>query len=102
MCNFPGDPFAEQMRLESVSVRGERLVKGDRVRIKPKNRADAMDMMLAGKIAMIEAIEQDAEGRVHLALVVEDDPGHDLGMMRQPGHRFFYTLDEVEPLREGD
>jgi hypothetical protein len=28
--------------------------------------------------------------------VIEDDPGRDLGMLRQPGHRFFYTTDEVE------
>jgi hypothetical protein len=35
-----------------------------------------------------------------LALVLDDDPGKDLGFMRQPGHRFFYTLDEVEPVSE--
>jgi hypothetical protein len=57
-----------------------------------------MDIALEGKIATIEAIEEDAEKRVHLALVLDDDPGKDLGLMRQPGHRFFYTLDEVEVL----
>jgi hypothetical protein len=55
---------------------------------------------LEGKTAIIEAIEQDAENRIHLALVLDDDPGKDLGFMRQPGHRFFYALDEVEPLAE--
>ena len=25
-----------------------------------------------------------------------DDPGKDLGMLRQTGHRFFYGLEEVE------
>jgi hypothetical protein len=58
-------------------------------------------MALAGKIAIIESIEQDAENKTHLALVLEDDPGKDLGMLRQPGHRFFYGTDEVEPL-EGE
>ena len=33
-------------------------------------------------------------------MVLEDDPGKDLGLLRQPGHRFFYGLDEVEPLKE--
>jgi hypothetical protein len=33
-------------------------------------------------------------------LVLEDDPGRDLGMMRQPGHRFFYGVDEIEPVEE--
>jgi hypothetical protein len=32
------------------------------------------------------------EGGVQLALVIEDDPGHDLDMMRQPGHLSFYGL----------
>jgi len=92
------DIFAEHEPLDHVSVRGVALHAGDRVRITPKNRADAMDMMLAGKIGLIEAIEQDAEENIHLALVLEEDPGRDLGMMRQPGHRFFYALEEVEPL----
>jgi len=99
--NFPGaDFFDENTRLDHASVAGVSLRAGDRVRIAPKGRADAMDLMLAGKIGVIEAIEQDAESRVHLAIVLEDDPGRDLGMMRQPGHRFFYSLDEVEPLSE--
>jgi hypothetical protein len=102
--SFPGGDFSEEatQRLDHVSLDGASLQVGDRVRINPKGRADAMDMVLAGKIGLIEAIEQDAEGRVHLALVLEEDPGRDLGMMRQPGHRFFYTLEEVEPVREAE
>ncbi len=86
--------------LKHVFTAGRDLRAGDSVRIRPKNRADAIDMMLAGKTAVIEAIEQDAEGRVHLGLVVDEDPGKDLGWARQPGHRFFYSLEEVEPLEE--
>ncbi len=81
-----------------MTVAGVELKAGDRVRIHPKGRADIMDLALAGKIAVIEAVEQDAEDRFHLALVLEDDPGRDLGMLRQPGHRFFYTPEEVAPL----
>jgi len=33
-------------------------------------------------------------------VVVEDDPGRDLGERRQPGHRFFFAPEEVEPLLE--
>jgi hypothetical protein len=94
------DFFNPTKPMERVFVAGRELRAGDAVRIRPKNRADAMDMMLAGKTAIIEAIEQDAEGRAHVAVVVDDDPGKDLGMARQPGHRFFYSLDEVEPLEE--
>ena len=60
--------------------------------------ADIFDLALKGKVAIVEAIERDLEDRLHLAVVVEDDPGRDLGMLRQPGHRFFYSPEEVEPL----
>ncbi|MCE0522600.1 MAG: hypothetical protein LV480_06790 [Methylacidiphilales bacterium] len=93
--------FNPATRLKTISINGISLREGDRVRVRPKTRADAMDMALAGKIALIESIEQDAENKTHLALVLEDDPGRDLGMLRQPGHRFFYGTDEVEPL-EGE
>jgi hypothetical protein len=103
---FPGfagtDFFDHKSALNHVTVGGTELGVGDRVRIRPRNRADAIDMMLAGKIGVIEAIEQDVEGQLHLALVVEEDPGRDLGMMRQPGHRFFYTIAQVEPLTEDE
>jgi len=74
------------------------LKKGDRVRIHPKKRSDVMDMALEGRIAIIEAVEQDVDDQIHFALILEDDPGKDLGFMRQPGHRFFYGADEVEPV----
>jgi hydrogenase maturation protease len=38
------------------------------------------------------------EGNVKLAVTVEDDPGADLGALRQIGHRFFFGPEEVEPL----
>ena len=94
----PEDFFNPNTRLENVMVKGRDLMVGDRVRISPHGRADVMDLALQGKIALIESIEQDAENRVYLALVLEEDPGKDLGMLRQPGHRFFYGLNEVEPL----
>jgi hypothetical protein len=98
--SFDEDFFGNDRRLAEAKLNGIALRPGDRVKIKPKSRADIMDIALAGRIAMIEAIEQDAEGRIHLALVLEDDPGKDLGFMRQPGHRFFYALDEVEIYQE--
>ena len=85
------DFFNPSTRLESGHGRRVQVKAGDRVRIRPKKRADVMDMALDGKIAVIEAVEQDVEGGVQLALVLDDDPGRDLGMMRQPGHRFFYA-----------
>ena len=91
--------FNPAQRLQSVCVNGAEFKIGDRVVIHPKHRADAFDLMLAKKIAVIESIEQNVDGEVHLAVVLESDPGSDLGMARQPGHRFFYKLDEVEPVK---
>jgi hypothetical protein len=90
--------FNPAKRLESARVHDVDLKKGNRVRIRPKKRADIMDMALDGKIGIIEAVEEDLEGQVHFALVLEDDPGRDLGMERHIGHRFFYSADEVEPV----
>jgi hypothetical protein len=96
------DFFNPKERRQTVTVDGVELNAGDRVRIRPKRRADAFDMMLNGKIAIIEAIEEDVQNEVHLALVLEDDPGRELGMSRQPGHRFFYGVDEVETVEESE
>jgi hypothetical protein len=85
-------------RLHGVTVFGVPLRAGDRVRLRPQKSADIMDIALANKIAIIEAIERDFEDEVHIAVVLEDDPGRDLGMMRQPGHRFFFSPLEVEPV----
>ncbi len=69
---------------------------GDRVRLRPRKSGDIMDIALAGKIAQIDTVEVDYEQRVHIAVVLEDDPGRDLGAMKQPGHRFFFSPEEVE------
>jgi hypothetical protein len=84
--------------LETANVGGIELKTGDRVILKPRKGGDIFDMALANQIAIIESIEQDYESKVHLAVVLEDDPGRDLGMMRQPGHRFFFAPEEVEPM----
>lgn len=79
-------------------VAGVELRKGSRVRLRPRAGGDIFDLALAGRIAVIEGIDQDHEGNLHLAVTLEDDPGRDLGEARQPGHRFFFAPSEVEPL----
>jgi hypothetical protein len=96
------NPFGEKTTPpESVRVFGIELRVGDRVRIWPQKSADIMDMALKGKVALIEAIEQDFEDQIQLAVVLDDDPGREFGMMRQPGHRFFFSPEEVEPIAGG-
>jgi len=88
----------DRTALNVISVGGVELKQGDRVRLKPRTRGDVFDLALVGKTALIEAIEEDYEGNAHLAVVIDDDPGRDLGFLRQPGHRFFFSVEEVEPL----
>jgi hydrogenase maturation protease len=77
---------------------GSELRAGVRVRLRPRAGGDVFDIALAGRDAMIEAIEQDLEGRTTVAVVLDDDPGRDLGFARQPGHRFFFAPSELEVL----
>jgi hypothetical protein len=84
--------------INQVTVDGEELKIGDPVRLRPRSGGDIMDVALAGKIGIIESIEQDYEGKVQVAIVIDDDPGRDLGMLRQPGHRFFFNVEEIEAL----
>ena len=83
---------------DTVTVAGVELRRRSRVRLRPRTRGDLFDVVLAGRAAVIEGIEQDLDGNVQLAVTVEDDPGRDLGDRRMPGHRFFFSPDEVEPL----
>lgn len=92
------NPDLENTPIPSVTAFGVELKPGDRVRLWPQKTADIMDMALKGKVAIIEAIERDFEDHIHLAVVMDDDPGRDLGMLRQPGHRFFFSPEEIEPL----
>ncbi len=94
------NPLADKRAPESVHSFGAELKVGSRVRLWPQKKADIMDMVLEGKAAVIEAIEQDFEDNIQLAVVVDDDPGREFGMMRQPGHRFFFSVDEVEPIED--
>ena len=72
---------------------------GDAVRLHPSARADAFDMLLAGKTAHIETIRQDYEDRIYLVVTVDDDPGREQPDERVlPGHKFYFFPDEVELL----
>ena len=55
----------------------------------------------AARARRLSRFQQDYEDRVHVAVTIDDDPGRDLGQSGMPGHRFFYAVDELEPLDEG-
>ena len=52
---------------------------GTRVKLRPRAGGDVFDLALAGKTAVVDVVETDMEGRVLVGVLVDDDPGRDLG-----------------------
>ncbi|MGW0808734.1 hydrogenase maturation protease [Nonomuraea sp. NPDC002799] len=101
----PGDRdgFWERMAAcgpGEVIVAGVAVGPGSRVRLRPRSHTDIFDLVLDGRTAVVESVEQDDEGALHVAVTLDDDPGRDLGEAKLPGHRFFYSATEIEPLGE--
>jgi hydrogenase maturation protease len=88
----------EKIPVDHLEISGIEVRTGSRVRLRPRQGGDVMDIVLAGQVATIECIEQDYEGKQHVCVVVDQDPGRDMGLLRQPGHRFFFGAEEIEPL----
>jgi len=104
--NFPGEDYPPP---ESVLIAGKVVKAGDRVCLRPGRRdtgrkgvlTDAIDIMLEGKIARVETIQQDFENRLYLVVTLYDDPGQVRWDERiLPGHHFFFFPEEVEPLED--
>jgi hydrogenase maturation protease len=81
-----------RMRLRGRVVR-RGLIQGARVILRPRGRADVLDLALAGRAATVCSVDEDLDGRVHVGVTVDDDPGRDMG---ERGHRFFFDPSEVE------
>jgi hydrogenase maturation protease len=95
------DPFGPQMGApppRSVMAAGVEIGRGSKVVLRPRAGGDVFGDAMAGMVATVEAIHEDLDGKVHLAVTLEDDPGRELGEDRRPGHRFFFGVDEVEPM----
>ena len=94
------DPGADQSvapETDHVLIAGVRVARGSRVRMCPGHRrADAQDLFLAGRTALVEAVLFDVDGQVHLALLPDDDPAADL--QRSHGRFLYFGPDEVEPM----
>jgi hydrogenase maturation protease len=88
----------DKTALDHLDIAGVEIKPGSGVRLHPRPGGDVMDIALSGQTATIECIEQDYEGKHHVCVVLDNDPGKDMGMLRQPGHRFFFDAEEVEPL----
>ncbi|MGH3267715.1 MAG: hypothetical protein ACRDN1_01375 [Trebonia sp.] len=93
------DPEADQSvspSTESVLVAGQRLARGNLVTLRPgARRADAQDMFLIGRTAVVEAVLLDVDDQPYLAVTLTDDPAADLHAAH--GRFLYFSPDEVEP-----
>jgi hypothetical protein len=88
------DPQAGE---EHADVAGVRFRRGAKVRIRPGPEADLHARMLDGRTATIERIMIDYDGKTHLGVTIDDDPGQEL--MRDSGRFLFFFAPEVEVLQ---
>jgi len=97
LLNPPGEASPESA---SIEIGGVSILKGSRVRLRPVRRADPIDTFMAGRLARVEGIFHDVDGRTHVAVVVDDDPAGDLHA--EFGRFLYYGPEEIEPARPAD
>ncbi len=85
------DPRAGE---EQVDVGSRSFRRGGKVVLKPGADADLHARLLDGRTATIERIFTDYDGKTHLGLTIDDDPGQDL--MRDTGRYLYFFAHEVE------
>jgi len=96
----PGSDASVSPETDHIVINGVRVARGSRVVMQPgSRRADAQDLFLAGREAIVEAVLFDVDSQVHLAVTPADDPAADLN--RNHGRFLYFAPDEVVPLRNG-
>lgn len=79
---------------DAVIVAGQQITRGSRVTLRPgTRRADAQDMFLAGREAIVEAVLTDVDGASYLAVSLTDEPD----LLAAHGRFRYFSPDEVEP-----
>ena len=85
------DPTAGE---PEATVDGARFVRGGRVILRPGPEADLHARLLEGRSATVERIMVDLDGKVHLGVTIDGDPGQDL--LRETGRFLYFFAPEVE------
>ena len=92
----PGADASVSPGTDYVVIAGRRVARGSRVILRPgSRRADAQDMFLAGRAALVEAVLVDVDDTSYLAVTLADDPAADLQSAH--GRFLYFAPDEVEP-----
>jgi len=93
----PGSDASVSPEADHVLIDGIPVARNSRVLMQPgSRRADAQDLFLTGREAIVEAVLFDVDGQVHLAVTPADDPAADLH--RSHGRFLYFAPDEVVPV----
>ncbi len=92
----PGADASVSPDTDTVTIAGQQVGRGSRVRLRPgARRADAQDMFLVGRIAEVQAVLYDVDDKPYLAVSLADQPDEDLRIAH--GRFLYFSTDEVEP-----
>jgi hypothetical protein len=94
----PGAQGSVSPESDSIMVNGVAVAKGSRVRLHPRRNADAQDMFLSGRDALVHAIFSDVDNKNYVAVTVAGDPAADLH--DSYGRYFYFYPEEIEPLTD--
>jgi hypothetical protein len=86
----------EDAAVATVEVGGVQIGKGASVVLRPRRRADAMDMFMEGRSARVEGVFRDVDGATYVAVTLEDDPAGELHSWY--GRYFYFYPEEIEPV----
>ena len=82
---------------DHVVIAGVQVSRGSRVKMLPgARRADAQDLFLAGREATVQAVFQDVDGNVHVAVSPDRDDLADL--QSSHGRYLYFSIDELKPV----
>ena len=92
----PGADASVSPDTDSVTIAGQQVARGSRVRLRPgARRADAQDMFLIGRVAEVQAVLLDVDDNPYLAVSLADEPDEDIRIAH--GRFLYFSTDEVEP-----
>ena len=92
------DPFGGRERIQGTWINGVLVQPGSSVCLRPPGKSDPEQRAQRGKVASVDSIEVDYEGKVVVAVVLENASGAEAPAAGEPGRKFYFRTDEIEPL----
>ncbi len=86
----PADTAGE----EDVVVDGKAFRRGAKVVLRPGTDGDPYDKMMDGRMATVQRIYLDYDGKAYLGVTIDDDPMAEV--LRESGRYLFFFADEIE------